>query len=82
MTTRSKENGCTTILAIAAVLIIIAMLASCSATTLRCGINDQDSYVELINVPQDVSGQARNFVNLCGFAYELEPVKLNIIGAQ
>ncbi len=82
MTTKSHQNGCTTILAIAAVLIIIGMLAGCSATTLRCGIQAEDSYVELINVPQDITGQARNFKDLCGFAYEVEPVKLNIIGAQ
>ncbi len=62
--------------------IIAILLTGCSATTLRCGIQGEDSYVELINVPQDVTGQARNFKDLCGFAYELEPVKLNIIGAQ
>ncbi len=56
-------------------------LAACSATTLRCGIDDDQSYVELINIPQDITGQARHFTNLCGFAYTLEePVKLNIIG--
>ncbi len=65
-------------------LVILATiaLAGCSATTLRCGIQGEDSYVELINVPQDITGQARNFKDLCGFAYEVEPVKLNIIGAE
>ncbi len=59
------------------------LLVGCSATTLRCGISEGDSYVELINMPQDISGQSRNFENLCGFAYETEPTaKLNIIGAQ
>ncbi len=60
---------------------IAILLTSCSATTLRCGIAGEDSYVELINVPQDISGQSRNFKDLCGFAYETEPTaKLNIIG--
>ncbi len=63
------------------VIILTLLLTSCSATTLRCGIAGEDSYVELINVPQDISGQSRNFKDLCGFAYETEPTaKLNIIG--
>ncbi len=82
MTSKAKANGCSTILCIAAVLLIIAMLASCSATTLRCGISGEDTYVELINLPQDITGQSRNFVNLCGFAYDQPTTaKLNIIEA-
>ncbi len=80
--TKTEQKGCTTILVILGALLILAILAGCSATTLRCGIQAEDSYVELINVPQDITGQARNFKDLCGFAYEVEPVKLNIIGAQ
>ncbi len=64
------------------ILLATITLAGCSVTTLRCGIQDQNSYVELINVPQDITAQARNFKDLCAFAYEVEPVKLNIIGAQ
>ncbi len=57
------------------------ILAGCSVTTLRCGIADSESYVELINLPQDISAQSRHFTDLCGFAYEVDPVKLNIIEA-
>lgn len=57
-------------------------LAGCSATSLRCSSSASgDSFVELINLPQDLSGQVRNYANLCGFVYEAgEPVaKLQII---
>lgn len=50
----------------------VALISGCSATTLRCGVAAEDSYVELINVPQDLSGQARNFAELCAFAYDQE----------
>ncbi len=63
-------------------LLAIIILSGCSVTTLRCGIADDESYVELINLPQDISAQARHFTDLCGFAYEVEPVKLNILEAQ
>ncbi len=64
------------------IIFISIILSGCSVTTLRCGIADDESYVELINLPQDITNQARNFKDLCGFAYEVEPVKLNIIGTQ
>jgi len=54
-------------------LILCAMaasLAGCSATSLRCGVEDDRSYVDLVNVPQDIAGQARYFAELCAFAYE------------
>lgn len=51
--------------------VLLALLGGCSATSLRCGVpSDGESYVELINVPQDLSAQARHFTELCGFAYE------------
>jgi hypothetical protein len=53
-------------------LVILGTLSGCSATTLRCGVSGGDSYVELINLPQDITGQSRNFQELCGFAYEGE----------
>jgi hypothetical protein len=66
-----------------AVLIPLGVLAGCSATTLRCSSSAQgDSFVEMINLPQDLSGQVRNYANLCGFVYEKsqEPVaRLNIL---
>lgn len=65
-----------------AIILASMAMAGCSATSLRCGVSDEDSYVELINVPQDISSQARFFTSLCGFSYEQdrEPVaRLNII---
>ena len=53
------------------VVLLALTLSGCSATSLRCGVpSDGESYVELINVPQDLSAQARHFTELCGFAYE------------
>ena len=53
--------------------VLLALLSGCSATSLRCGVQDDNSsYVELINVPQDLSSQARHFTDLCGFAYSQE----------
>lgn len=46
-------------------------LAGCSATTLRCSTSAEgDSFVELMNLPQDLSGQVRNYAQLCGFVYD------------
>ncbi len=53
-------------------LAVLAMLSGCSATTLRCGTDGESSFVDLMNMPQDISGQARYFRELCGFAYEGE----------
>lgn len=55
-----------------ALLLAILVISGCSATTLRCGIaDDGTSYVDLVNVPQDLSTQStRDFADLCGFAYE------------
>jgi hypothetical protein len=47
----------------------LAMLAGCSATTLRCGTDGESSYVELLNVPQDIAGRSQHFSDLCAFAY-------------
>lgn len=51
---------------------LLVLLSGCSATSLRCGITDGGtSYVDLVNVPQDLSTQTtRDFADLCGFAYE------------
>ena len=57
-------------------------LSGCSATSLRCGTDGESSFVDLVNVPQDISSQSRYFKDLCGFAYQedAEPVaRLNII---
>lgn len=59
------------------VLLVLALAplaggcAAFSATSLRCGTDGEDSsYVELLNLPQDISGQIRNYAQLCGFVYD------------
>ncbi len=54
----------------AAMLLTLLTIGGCSATTLRCGTSGDDSYVELVNVPQDITGQSRTFNELCGFAFQ------------
>ena len=51
---------------------LMMLISGCSVTTLRCGISDDASYVELISVPTDLSSSSRYFAELCGFAYEEE----------
>jgi len=53
-------------------MISVALLAGCSATSLRCGTDGDASYVDLVNVPQDISSAARYYTDLCGFNYEKE----------
>ena len=48
----------------------LALLSGCSATSLRCGTDGESSFVDLVNVPQDISSQSRYFAELCAFAYE------------
>ena len=48
----------------------LAMLGGCSATSLRCGTDGESSFVDLVNMPQDISSQSRYFAELCSFAYE------------
>lgn len=48
----------------------LLFLNACSVTTLRCGINGDDSYVDLTNVPQDLPQNVRAYSRLCGFVYE------------
>lgn len=52
------------------VLFCILGLSGCSASVLRCGTDGESSYVELVNVPQEISGQARHMQGLCAFSYE------------
>ena len=52
--------------------VLLAMLGGCSATGLRCGVDGDSSYVELVGAPQHVSQNTRAFAELCGFAYEVE----------
>ncbi len=54
-------------------VLLLAAVAGCSATTLRCGTDGESSFVELINVPQEISSASRYYTDLCGFAYEEKP---------
>ena len=66
-------------------LAVLASLAGCSATSLRCGVDADSSFVELYNVPQNFSQNIRSYSELCGFAYEApsgEIARLNIIEAE
>jgi hypothetical protein len=52
------------------ILSLAAGLGGCSATSLRCGVDNDSSFVELYNVPQNFSQNIRSYSELCGFAYE------------
>ncbi len=47
-----------------------AIISGCSVSSLRCGTDGDSSFVDLTNIPQDISSQSRYFGELCGFAYE------------
>lgn len=56
-----------------------------SATTLRCGTSDDESYVEIASAPQSIANNTRALADLCGFAYSEERVptaRLNLIDAE
>ena len=53
-----------------ATLIALCGCSSFSATTLRCGVDGDSSYVEIVSAPQGVSQNTRALAELCGFAYE------------
>ena len=50
--------------------VFVFVLSGCSVTTLRCGIHDDGSYVDMTNVPQDISAQVRYYADLCGFQFD------------
>lgn len=50
----------------------LALLAGCSGTSLRCGTDGDSSYVELVNVPQDLTSAVRHYRDLCGFNYGVD----------
>ncbi len=50
--------------------VLSALVVSCSATSLRCGTDGESSFVDLVNLPQDMSANSRNYAQLCSFAYE------------
>ena len=62
------------------VAFVVLAVSGCSMLdprTLRCGVDEDRSYVELINVTSDVTSQVREFADLCGFAYEVNIPKAN-----
>lgn len=54
-------------------VLLLVVLGGCSATSLRCGVDGDSSFVELANLPQDLSTTVRYYKDLCGFAYQAEP---------
>ena len=59
------------------VICSLLVLGGCSATSLRCGVDDDSTYLEIYSIPQDLGPFSRNVADMCGFAYE--KVELNII---
>ncbi len=56
--------------ALVTTLVLILVLAGCSAASLRCGVDGESSFVELAGTPQSMSQNMRAMGELCGFAYE------------
>lgn len=66
-----RVNG-TGALAWALLAVAAPLLGGCaafSATTLRCGVDADASYVELVNIPSSLSN-ARTYAELCGFSFD------------
>jgi hypothetical protein len=52
---------------------LVTFLPGCgafSATTLRCGVDGESSWVEVASAPQSLSANTRALAELCGFAYD------------
>ncbi len=47
-----------------AVFLLAVLVMGCSATSLRCGVDGDSSYLELVT-NQDIDSQIRNFKELC-----------------
>lgn len=54
------------------IILLSLSLGACSVTNLRCGTDGETSYVDLQSAPQNIASNTREFVELCGFAYEQE----------
>ena len=48
----------------------LALLSGCSATSLRCAVDGDSSFVEIYDIPQGFSQNTRAYKELCSFAYE------------
>ena len=53
-------------------LLALSGCGTFSATTLRCGVDADSSYVEIASAPQSISANTRALAQLCGFAYEVQ----------
>jgi len=57
------------------IILVTFCLSGCgaiSATSLRCGTDGDDSYVELVSAPQNVGSNGRVISEICAFAYDRE----------
>lgn len=52
--------------------VLLALLSGCSATSLRCSVDGDSSFVEIYDIPKGFSQQTRAYAELCAFAYEKE----------
>lgn len=46
-------------------------MTGCSATSLRCGVDGDATYLEIYSVPTDMGPFTRNVASMCGFAYDV-----------
>lgn len=55
------------------ILFFLLALSACgamSATTMRCGMDGDSSYVEVVSAPQSISSNTRALADLCAFSFE------------
>ncbi len=65
------------------IVLLAVSLSGCSATSLRCGVDGDSTYLEMVSMPQDLGPFSRNVASMCGFAYDQpEQAVLNIIGEE
>lgn len=72
-------------LRIISVFVVLGLVAGCgafSATSLRCGVDGDSSYVEIASAPQSISQNTRALSELCGFAYDQERPSVNILPVE
>jgi len=62
-------------------LLLGALMAACSVTSLQCGTDGESSFVTLNTTPKVLSQNARNMATLCSFAYD-EAEKLGVLTLQ
>lgn len=62
--------------------ISMLLVSACSVSSLRCGVEEDRSYVDLVDVPQDIARAGQYYAELCGFAYEADRPVVRIIGQE